>query len=144
MIWNGIWVADQDITAMPEAKRDAFRRNRVGLIYQSYNLIGNLTAVDNVLLPYIPVGVTPELRSKASDLLREVALGHRLSLRPKQLSGGEQHRVAIACALIHDPVVIYADEPTGNLDHTGGDRIIHLLAIASARPTAYIKPFMSP
>ena len=122
-----IRVADQAITSMPEAERDAFRRKRVGFIYQSFNLIGNLTAVDNVLLPYIPIGITPEFRSKARDLLHEVGLGHRMKRRPKQMSGGEQQRVAIARALIHDPIVIYADEPTGNLDRAGGDRIIQLL-----------------
>jgi putative ABC transport system ATP-binding protein len=122
-----IRVADRDITAMSEAERDDFRRDRVGFVYQSFNLIGNLTAVDNVLLPYIPVGVTPELRSKARDLLQEVGLGHRMNLRPRQMSGGEQQRVAIARALIKDPIVIYADEPTGNLDRAGGDHIIQLL-----------------
>jgi putative ABC transport system ATP-binding protein len=122
-----IHVAGQDVTAMPEAERDAFRRDRVGFIYQSFNLIGNLTAVENVLLPYVPTGVAPELRSKARDLLKEVGLGHRLKQRPRQMSGGEQQRVAIARALVHDPVVIYADEPTGNLDRAGGDRIIQLL-----------------
>ncbi len=122
-----IRVADHDITAMSEPGRDAYRRDRVGFVYQSFNLIGNLSAVDNVLLPYIPVGVTPELRAKASDLLREVGLGHRMKLRPRQMSGGEQQRVAIARALIKDPLVIFADEPTGNLDRAGGDRIIQLL-----------------
>jgi putative ABC transport system ATP-binding protein len=122
-----IRVAGQDITAMSDAERDDYRRNRVGFVFQTYNLIHNLSAIDNVLLPYIPIGVTPELRSKASDLLREVGLGKRMNLRPSQLSGGEQQRVAIARALIRDPVVIFADEPTGNLDRTGGDRIIQLL-----------------
>jgi putative ABC transport system ATP-binding protein len=122
-----IRVADQEITAMSEAERDDFRRNRVGFVYQTFNLISNLTAVENVLLPYIPVGVTPELQSKARDLLKEVGLGHRMKLRPRQMSGGEQQRVAIARALIKDPIVIYADEPTGNLDRAGGDRIIQLL-----------------
>ena len=122
-----IRVADQEITAMSEAKRDDFRRNRVGFVYQSFNLISNLTAVDNVLLPYIPIGASPELQSKARDLLKEVGLGHRMKLRPRQMSGGEQQRVAIARALIKDPIVIYADEPTGNLDRAGGDRIIQLL-----------------
>ncbi len=122
-----IRVADQEITAMSEAEHDDFRRNRVGFVYQSFNLISNLTAVENVLLPYIPVGVTPELQSKARDLLKEFGLGHRMKLRPRQMSGGEQQRVAIARALIKDPIVIYADEPTGNLDRAGGDRIIQLL-----------------
>ncbi len=122
-----IRVADQDITTMSEPERDAYRRDRVGFVYQSFNLIGNLSAVDNVLLPYIPIGVTPALRSKAMDLLTEVGLGHRTKLRPRQMSGGEQQRVAIARALIKDPIVIFADEPTGNLDRAGGDRIIQLL-----------------
>lgn len=124
---GAIRVADQDITSMSENERDNFRRNRIGFIYQAYNLIANLTAVDNVLLPYIPIGITSELRAKARQLLQEVGLGHRLNLRPRQLSGGEQQRVAIARALIHDPVVLYADEPTGNLDRAGGDRIFSLL-----------------
>jgi putative ABC transport system ATP-binding protein len=124
---GAIFVAGQDITAMSEAERDDYRRNRVGFIFQSYNLISNLSAVDNVLLPYIPVGVTPELRSKAADLLKQVGLGHRMKLRPRQMSGGEQQRVAIARALIRDPIVVFGDEPTGNLDRAGGDRIIQLL-----------------
>jgi len=122
-----IRVAERDLTAMSEAERDEYRRTQVGFIYQSFNLINNLSALDNVLLPYIPTGITPELRAKASRLLEEVGLGHRMTLRPRQLSGGEQQRVAIARALIKDPIVIFADEPTGNLDRAGGDRIIQLL-----------------
>src|SRR5262249_47552093 len=122
-----IRAAGSDLTAMSRAERDDYRRKRVGFVFQSYNLIGNLTAVDNVLLPYIPVGVTPDLRSRAREVLEEAGLGHRLGLRPRQLSGGEQQRVAIARALIRDPSVIYADEPTGNLDRAGGTRIIELL-----------------
>jgi len=122
-----IRVADEDVTSMSEAARDAYRRDRVGFVYQSFNLIGNLSAVNNVLLPYIPTGVTPELRERAVDLLKQVGLGHRTRFRPRQMSGGEQQRVAVARALIKDPLVIYADEPTGNLDRAGGDRIMQLL-----------------
>ena len=122
-----IRIAGQDITAMSESQQDDYRRNQVGFVYQSFNLITNLSAVNNVLLPYIPTGVTPEHRAKASGLLEQVGLGHRLKRRPAQLSGGEQQRVAIARALIKDPIVIFADEPTGNLDRAGGDRIIQLL-----------------
>jgi putative ABC transport system ATP-binding protein len=122
-----IRVEGKDITAMTEARRDVYRRNRIGFVYQSFNLIGNLSAINNVLLPYIPMGVTAELRERAANLLRQVGLGHRMNLRPRQLSGGEQQRVAIARALIKDPVVIYADEPTGNLDRAGGDQIVQLL-----------------
>jgi putative ABC transport system ATP-binding protein len=122
-----IRVGDQEITAMAESDRDDYRRNRMGFVYQSYNLIGNLTAIDNVLLPYIPVGVTPDLRSKAAGLLAEMGVGNRADRRPRQMSGGEQQRVAIARALVRDPLVVFADEPTGNLDRAGGDHIIQLL-----------------
>ena len=122
-----IRVAGREITEMSEPERDDYRRTRVGFVYQSFNLISNLSAVDNVLLPYIPTGITAELRARASHLLEEIGLGRRLKLRPSQLSGGEQQRVAIARALIKDPIVIYADEPTGNLDRAGGDRIVQLL-----------------
>jgi putative ABC transport system ATP-binding protein len=122
-----IRVADRDLTGMSESLRDDYRRSQVGFIYQSFNLINNLSALDNVLLPYIPAGITPELRFKASRLLEDVGLRNRMKLRPRQLSGGEQQRVAIARALIKEPIVIFADEPTGNLDRAGGDRIIQLL-----------------
>ena len=117
----------RDVTAMIEREQDEYRRGRVGFVFQSFNLIGNLSCVGNVLLPYIPQGVTPALRAKAEELLREVGMGHRLNYRPRQLSGGQQQRVAIARALIRDPVLILADEPTGNLDRAGGDEIVRLL-----------------
>lgn len=122
-----IQVEDWDITAMSESEQDAYRRDRVGFVYQSFNLIGNLSAVGNVLLPYIPLGVTPALRAKAEELLRQVGMGDRLDHRPHQLSGGQQQRGAVARALIKDPVLILAGEPTGNLDRAGGDEIIRLL-----------------
>jgi len=122
-----IRVEDWDITAMTESEQDAYRRDRVGFVFQSFNLIGNLSAVGNVLLSYIPLGVTPDLRAKAEGLLRQVGLGDRLNHRPNQLSGGQQQRVAVARALIKDPVLILADEPTGNLDRAGGEEIIRLL-----------------
>jgi putative ABC transport system ATP-binding protein len=124
---GSIEIDGKDVTAMTEAERDTFRRERVGFIFQQFNLIHNLTAVANVLLPYIPLGVTPKLREKAIDLLRQVGLGHRLSHKPRQLSGGQQQRAAIARALVKDPTVILADEPTGNLDSKGGDEIFSLL-----------------
>ena len=112
---------------MTESEQDDYRRNQVGFIYQSFNLISNLSSVGNVLVPYIPLGVTPDLRAKAEELLRQVGMGDRLKHRPDQLSGGQQQRVAVARALIKDPVLILADEPTGNLDRAGGDEIIRLL-----------------
>ena len=141
-----IRVGDRDITAMNEFEQDAYRRDKVGFVYQSFNLIGNLTAVGNVLLPHIPTGITPDLKAKAVELLRKVGMGERLSHHPHQLSGGQQQRVAIARALIKDPVVLLADEPTGNLDRAGGDEIIELLR--SQRNTLIIvthdRRFISP
>jgi putative ABC transport system ATP-binding protein len=118
---------------MTEDERDDYRRNQVGFVYQAFNLIGNLSAVDNVLLPYIPIGAAEAHREKAIELLKQVGLGGRLGHRPHQLSGGQQQRVAIARALIKDPVVILADEPTGNLDRKGGDEIIELLRVRQAQ-----------
>jgi len=122
-----ITIDGQAVTSMNEVQQDLFRRQKLGFIFQQFNLIPNLTAVDNVLLPFIPIGVSPALRAKAEDLLRQVGLGDRLSHKPSKLSGGQQQRVAIARALIKDPVVLLADEPTGNLDRKGGDEIFALL-----------------
>ena len=117
-----ISVDGHDLTAMSEAEQNAYRRDRVGFIFQSFNLISNLTALENVLVPFLPTGVTPEQREQAVDLLTAVGLGDRLDHRPYQLSGGEQQRVAIARALIKDPVVVLADEPTGELDRRPATR----------------------
>jgi len=125
---SGTIAIDGDtITAMNEIEQDVFRRNKIGFVFQQFNLIHNLSAVDNVLLPFIPLGLTPECQSKAQDLLRQVGLGRRLKHKPSKLSGGQQQRVAIARALIKDPAMLLADEPTGNLDHKGGDEIFALL-----------------
>ncbi len=122
-----ILIDGEDITSMSEVEQDAVRRRKLGFIFQQFNLIPNLTAVGNVLLPFIPLGLTSELEARAQDLLRQVGLGHRLGHKPAKLSGGQQQRVAIARALIKDPTVLLADEPTGNLDSKGGDEIFSLL-----------------
>jgi putative ABC transport system ATP-binding protein len=130
---GSIRVEGRDLTTMSEAEQNAYRRDEVGFIFQSFNLIGNLTAVENVLIPFLPRGITPAQREKAASLLREVGLGHRLDHRPRQLSGGEQQRVAIARALIKDPVLLLADEPTGELDSRTGDEIYRILRDLQAR-----------
>ncbi len=112
---------------MKEEEQDVVRRKKLGFIFQQFNLIHNLTAVGNVLLPFIPIGLSNEMHKKAEDLLKQVGLGQRMSHKPSKLSGGQQQRVAIARALIKDPVVLLADEPTGNLDRKGGDEIFELL-----------------
>jgi putative ABC transport system ATP-binding protein len=122
-----IAIDDSVLTSMKEEEHDAVRRKQLGFIFQQFNLIRNLTAVGNVLLPFIPVGLSNEMRVKAEDLLKQVGLGQRMSHKPSKLSGGQQQRVAIARALIKDPLVLLADEPTGNLDSKGGDEIFDLL-----------------
>ena len=111
----------------------------MGFIFQSFNLISNLTAVENVLVPFLPRGLTAELKRNAAELLTEVGLGERLDHRPYQLSGGEQQRVAIARALIKDPLVVLADEPTGELDSKTGDEIYRILRrLQSSRQTTLV------
>ena len=124
---GSIAVEGQDLTAMGETEQNAYRRDKIGFIFQAFNLIGNLTSVENVLVPFLPRGVTADQRERAAKLLNDVGLGHRLGHRPRQLSGGEQQRVAIARALVKDPVLVLADEPTGELDSRSGDEIYKIL-----------------
>lgn len=122
-----IRVGDRSLGNMATSERDAYRRDDVGFIFQSFNLLGNLDAVDNVLVPYLPNGVSTELRGRAKAILEQVGLGDRLDHRPGQLSGGEQQRIAIARALLKQPELILADEPTGELDTATGDEVVRLL-----------------
>ena len=122
-----IRVDGRDLTAMSEAEQNAYRREKIGFVFQAFNLINNLPAVDNVLVPYMPGGVPPGMRDKAIDLLKQVGLGDRLNHKPRHLSGGEQQRVAIARALIKDPLLVLADEPNGQLDSRSGEEIYRIL-----------------
>ena len=119
----------RDLTALSSRERADFRSSEVGFVFQKYNLVGNLTAVENVALPLLLRNNTAkEAQYKAHDALDAVGLLDRVSHRPSKLSGGEQQRVAIARALINNPTMILADEPTGNLDTSTGDRILTLLS----------------
>jgi putative ABC transport system ATP-binding protein len=105
-----------------------FRRENVGFIFQSFNLIPTLSAWENVALPLFPLKMTNEERRKrATDLLQKIDLGHRMEHLPLALSGGEKQRVAIARALVNHPKIIFADEPTGNLDSGTGEAIMDIL-----------------
>ncbi len=116
----------QDMSVLDEDARAALRAGRVGFVFQSFQLLPGMTALENVALP-LQLGRKDGARAQAEALLRDVGLGERLSHLPRQLSGGEQQRVALARAFAGDPEVLFADEPTGNLDAESGQRIIDLL-----------------
>lgn len=123
-----IQIDDLAITELDEKSRTLFRRDRVGFVFQFFNLIPTLTVLENVTLPQELAGKSPLVaRESALALLTQVGLGDRLDTYPDKLSGGQQQRVAIARALAHDPQVILADEPTGNLDEETGERVLELL-----------------
>jgi putative ABC transport system ATP-binding protein len=117
---GSISVSGKTLGTMAARERDTFRREEVGFIFQSFNLLSNLSAVDNVLVPILPKGVPAARRREAIELLTRLGLGDRLTHRPNQLSGGEQQRVAIARALLKKPKLVLADEPTGELDSENG------------------------
>ncbi len=119
-------IAGVDLTDLNEDGRAAIRGKHVGFVFQSFHLIPSLTAVENVMLP-LELGGRRDARQTASAALDQVGLTPRLAHYPKQLSGGEQQRVAIARAFVTHPAVLFADEPTGNLDTATGQRITDLL-----------------
>jgi len=116
----------QRLDALSEDGRAAFRGERVGFVFQNFQLIPTLTALENVMVPLELQGQRTA-EPKARALLEEVGLGHRLGHYPVQLSGGEQQRVALARAFINDPAILFADEPTGNLDGSNGGHVVDLL-----------------
>ncbi|MEF8938999.1 MAG: ABC transporter ATP-binding protein [Salinivenus sp.] len=124
-----IRVGDWALGALDDAARARYRRSMVGLVFQEFHLVPTMTAQENVALPLLLAGVPPgERRPRARRTLETVGLGDRTDHRPAELSGGEQQRVATARALVGDPPLLLADEPTGNLDAETGGRIIDLLA----------------
>jgi putative ABC transport system ATP-binding protein len=122
-----IEVAGRKLSAMSGREKDEYRRGEVGFIFQNFNLLKNLDAVENVLVPFLPKGVPGDLRRRAVGLLERVGLADRLDHRPNHLSGGEQQRVAIARALLKQPKLILADEPTGELDSATSAEIYDIL-----------------
>lgn len=124
-----IWVNGQNLTTLAERERTLFRRRRIGFIFQFFNLIPTLTVGENVSLPLELNNVRrQDAYKKARELLHVVGLLDRWDTFPDKLSGGEQQRVALARALVHDPLLILADEPTGNLDEETGTQMMSLLA----------------
>jgi putative ABC transport system ATP-binding protein len=134
-----IVVEGRKLSELSRQERDEYRRLRVGFVFQNFNLLANLDAVDNVLVPYMPRGISADLRARAVSMLEKVGLGSRLDHRPNQLSGGEQQRVAIARALLKEPPLILADEPTGELDsHTGAEIFGYIRALHDAQKSTVV------
>jgi putative ABC transport system ATP-binding protein len=124
---NGrVTIGDEDITEMPDKQLTRLRRRQIGFVFQSFNLLPMLTAEENILLPLSIAGRKAD-KEAVKSLVARVGLGERLDHKPSQLSGGQQQRVAIARALVSRPTVLFADEPTGNLDSTSGAEVLELL-----------------
>lgn len=130
-----IALADYDITNMPEDALAALRRDKVGIVFQAFRLIASMTALQNVSIPLELAG-NSDATARASAALESVGLGHRLHHLPDQMSGGEQQRVAIARAIAPNPRILLADEPTGNLDSTTGEKVIKTLFESAANAGA--------
>jgi putative ABC transport system ATP-binding protein len=121
-------VADVDLGGLDDDARTRFRRERLGFVFQFFNLLPTLSAIENAMLPARLAGrPRRETEARAKELLERVGLGARLDHLPDQLSGGEMQRVAVARALLMDPPVVLADEPTGNLDTKSGEVVLELL-----------------
>ncbi len=121
-----VFLGGQDIFAIDEDARAALRAQKVGFVFQSFQLMGNLTALENVMLP-LELSGARDSRKTATEMLARVGLGARLGHYPKVLSGGEQQRVALARAFVVQPAVLLADEPTGSLDFATGETIMELM-----------------
>jgi putative ABC transport system ATP-binding protein len=121
-----VTIGGQDITAMNDRQLTKLRRRHIGFVFQQFNLLPTLTAEENILLPVSIAGNKPP-KAELESLIARVGLGDRRGHRPSAMSGGQQQRVAIARALITAPTVLFADEPTGNLDSTSGNEILALL-----------------
>ncbi|MFN4026343.1 MAG: ABC transporter ATP-binding protein [Flavobacterium sp.] len=119
---------NQEITGLSEQEKSKIRKQNIGFIFQNFNLIDELSVFDNIELPLIYNNVpAPERKQKVAAIAERLGISHRLKHYPQQLSGGQQQRVAVARALINDPKIILADEPTGNLDSKNGNEVMELL-----------------
>ena len=124
-----ISIGGEDITVLDEDARTRLRRAKVGFVFQAFHILPHLTVAQNVELPLVLLGIEPgERRRRTMQLLAAVGLGDRAESPPRELSGGELQRVAVARALVHRPALVLADEPTGNLDPDTADTVLRLLA----------------
>lgn len=132
---GSVAVAGQSLSGLSEDALARFRRAHIGIIFQAFHLIPSMTALENVAVP-LELMSDPDAFARARSALDAVGLKHRLSHYPGQLSGGEQQRVALARAIVHDPEILFADEPTGNLDGPTGTQVMDLLFALKARCNA--------
>ncbi|MEG0021183.1 MAG: ABC transporter ATP-binding protein, partial [Oscillospiraceae bacterium] len=131
---GSVTIDGQNISKMTEKQLAIFRQNTIGFIFQSYNLMPTLTAVENVAFPLMFKGIDRKIREKkARAILKEMQLGERMEHKPTELSGGQQQRVGIARAFVGKPKVIFADEPTGNLDSKTTAQVMNMLTEISRR-----------
>jgi len=122
------WLGESDVSELDDDELSLIRGKRIGFVFQSYNLINQLNVIENIELPMFYQGLSEhESLERATELATMVGLGDRLKHRPSELSGGQQQRVAIARSLANDPMIILADEPTGNLDSESGAEILNIL-----------------
>ena len=121
-------VDELPIHTMPDSRRTRYRADKMGFVFQAFNLLPVLTAVENVELPLLVSGASPRsTRRRAEEVMEMVGLGEQFHQRPAELSGGQQQRVAVARALVNDPAIVWADEPTGNLDSETSAEVMNLL-----------------
>jgi len=123
---GSVFIGDRDLTKLKDKELTQLRRDEIGFVFQSYNLVPTLTAEENILLPLAIAGRKPDPTWYAS-VIETVQLGDRLRHKPNELSGGQQQRVAVARALVSRPTIVFADEPTGNLDSRSGAEVLELL-----------------
>ena len=137
---GSVRIGGRELTSMSERDRTLFRREHIGFVFQFFNLVPTLTVLENLLLPLELKGVVDgEGVGRATRLLEAVELADRAEAFPDRLSGGEQQRIAIARALVHEPELLLADEPTGNLDEDTGDRVVERLdELVAARGTTLV------
>ncbi|UCD58801.1 MAG: ABC transporter ATP-binding protein [Candidatus Hydrogenedentota bacterium] len=125
---GGYWLSGKPVADLSASQRARIRNREVGFIFQSFNLIGDLTVYENAELPLTYRGMTSaERKKRVQEALERVGMSHRMKHYPSQLSGGQQQRVAVARAVVGEPSILLADEPTGNLDSTNGEAVMELL-----------------
>ncbi len=123
-----VYIEGENLRAMNDRKRTRYRARRMGFVFQTFNLLPVITAVENVELPLLVSGVRPgEARRRAAQALEQVGLADRMHHRPSELSGGQRQRATVARALVNNPAIVWADEPTGNLDSQSANDILRLM-----------------